>query len=323
MRHKRDGERLTGVRTGRRFVWMMSAATAGPWLVVPVLASFDFYGGRLSLSAATVALATPHVATTLAFYLDPEMRGVLAEDRPKAVLLPLATIPLVWIGFVLLSGTWEQIALVGFAGWQLHHFGRQNLGVFAFVCMARGLRPDDHERRVFQIAGWAGVVGVMHTIGVPAVDTWALRLVALILLALAALEARAAPNDDPVRSAALIGGVLFFAPLLVFINPVAAAAGYGAAHGAQYLLMMAHLQNGREARAAKRMALITLGLFVGGGMLLVAMSNSGGWLASGVLAAAAAHFVADARLWKVRRPSQREYMARRFSFISQGATVGR
>lgn len=301
--------------TGRRFVVAAGLASLLPWIIGPVVAHFDFYGGRLTLSMLTVALGTPHVATTLVFYLDREMRPILAEDRMRSVWLPLASIPVVWLAFGALDSGPREVVLIGYVAWQLHHVGRQNLGMFSFVCMARGLRgPSDRERLVFRYAGWAGIAGFLPTIGVDVLSTGALRVLAGVLVAAAAVEAVKAQPTDPVRAGALGMGVLFFVPLVVFTNPVAATVGFSAAHGAQYLLMMGYLRNGRGTGAAAVTALVVLGLWVAGGWALEAMQN--GPVPGLALALAGAHFAADARLWKAKRPSQRAYMARRFPFLA-------
>lgn len=292
--------------SGRRFVQQSAVATMLPWLLVPVLARVGFTGSGVGLSVFAVALATPHVATTAWFYLAPSCRSVLDVDRVRSVLVPAVAVPLVVAVLVTAPARVESWLLVGLAGWQLHHFGRQNLGMFAFLCRASGMPgPTDQEREVFRWCGWAGVFGVLP-FAAGGLD--AARFIAAgFLIAAALIVVRVSPTD-PVRFGGLVCAVGFFLPLLVFDDIVSATIGYGAAHGAQYLLMMGHLPTRRGMAGL-------VALYVLGGWVLVHLHDAGGILAYLLIGVTVAHFLADARLWKMRTPQQRTFYKQRFRFL--------
>lgn len=138
--------------------------------------------------------------------------------------------------------------------------------------------------------------------------------VALVLVGLgvAAFLGRA----DRRRALALAVPVLFYAPLSVFGPGLAfGAAAYGAAHGAQYYLMV-----GTVVRADRRIAgLTTVAVLVGGTALVVAATRFGyghhAWVLGAAKGVVASHFVADAGLWRLRDPELRTFMAQRFGFL--------
>jgi hypothetical protein len=304
--------------------------TAAPMLL-GVLAAV----GGLPVEGAVVGtglgvwLSTPHVATTLAFYADPAMRPVLAAERRNLIVVPFVLVAAGAAAAMVAPTRVLALGLAGMAMWQIHHFTRQNFGLFAFACRSLGRPgPSDADRRLVYRTSTAGMLGLYSLLrpfgfGLPFSRVAFFAGFAALAWSCGELVRHVSRGRlEPWRIAALTTAVVFYAPLYLFhAHPTAAVIGYGAAHGAQYYLMMFHVTGGRPRRQQARLAVLlplfaaTVGyaLLRGGG---VGTDSPWRFMIGVAQGAAAAHFVIDATVWKLRQPAQRAYMTDRFAFLA-------
>lgn len=287
----------------------IALATLVPFVV---FIGFHTYGSTpgpaLWLAAAT---SVPHVLATFGLYLDRGFRVVIAGDLRRYVVIPLLAIPATAAAFGLAPRALVGVLAVTFGIWQIHHFTKQNLGMFSFWCRARGLPGmSPVERKLLLSTTGIGALGLLRVVSFgPAADS-VLQGGGLVLAAVAIVFALRAPGV--ARSLALLVAVAFYLPLHLFeVDLLGAAVAYGAAHGAQYYLMAGH-----AVRTDKRTLAATVAIVVFGGMAILALTRSPQpWvygLAKGVVAA---HFLADASLWRLRDAGVRSLMKERFAFL--------
>lgn len=305
--------------TGRRFVAAVAVATVVPWLVVPLCQQFP--SARWVVVALALVTGAAHTVPTLGFYIDPE----LAEHRRRHPFRyrvgPLACIVGEVVVGVLLGGLVLTLGVVAYSGWRLHHFAKQNLGVFSFVCRARRVPGASAlERRLIVASGpvaMLGFVGMLdHFEGIDVPMASAMRTVGGVAMVGLIVAALVVGSGDRVRFGALLSAVGFFAPLFFTSDPVVAVSGYTAAHGAQYLFMSSHLAAGRRSSlgwfAAGGLAVVAGGWFLTYGLDHIAPTSWAYALGAGF---AMAHFVVDAGCWRPSDPDHRAWMQRRFAFL--------
>lgn len=283
------------------------AVTTVPWLLAVGLSQGTPPGERHLIVVLNVWLGVPHVATTIALYADRELRPMMREPRYWSVPLALVT------GCAALAATGRagmDLLLIVNSLWALHHFAKQNLGMVAFTQRARREPgPSPLDRRVIVATGIAAMFGfqavMLPQLGYHTTDTEPLRLVGAAILAVCGVMAWRSAARGPMLVA-----VLFFTPLFLGISLFSAVVAYGAAHGAQYLLM-----TGTIAKRGARTAVVFVVSLVAGGWLLRYGSSDQGWLYGAVIGATLAHFVIDAGVWKMTTPEKRDYMRTRFTFL--------
>lgn len=276
-------------QAGLSFQTKLLAVTVAPWVLLTMahLAGADL---RVGAFAALTFVATAHVGTTAAFYFDGKAHPVLNGQPVRFFLMPAM---LVVGGVVLATQAPSEVlglAIAGLLLWQIHHFTRQNLGVFSFLCKSRSeAGPSPIERRIIDLTGYAGMCGMVgkvtdksslmeRAIG-PASELFMLAGVGL-LGAGAVLLWLHREGMSPVRVFAMGSAVAFYLPLFLYPGQFAVSALiYGAAHSAQYYLMMLELRGGRDARASRNLvgtvlvAAVTLGAFY-------AWAGTGAWRSS-------------------------------------------
>jgi hypothetical protein len=188
------------------------------------------------------------------------------------------------------------------------------------------------ERSAVTTAGWAGVIG-MITVTTPYLDTplrhlgWQIhalgRLVLLGALVLGAVSLPAVVRTrNPFRILFLVLSVLFYLPVFLFQNPIAAVGSYAFAHGLQYLVMMAFVScGGREGMSRWTMPVVVTAVALLGGWLLASMQVAHHWgswakfVFGAYLGLVMTHFVIDAGIWRLSDPKNRDYMSKRFAFL--------
>lgn len=316
-----DAPRVEGASKIRvtRFDWAIVAVTAGPFLFF--LTEHVLGVGLTAVAAVAFMLGTPHVLATFGLFLDRDIRALSLADRTRYMLVPALAIPLTVIAFLFVDGKAATVVLTGFLLWQTHHFTKQNLGMFAFWTRARrlpGMTP--RERSLILGTTLIGGLGILRATGlVPDLDQ-PLRVVGLLVLTSGVIWVAA--HWQGQRSLALLTAIAFYSPLLIFdVNLLGAAFAYQAAHGAQYYLMVGTVVHAGRPSSPSLLSVTTVvaALVVGAVLITAATSNwaftDHRWLFGVGKGIVAAHFVADARLWRLRDPAVRGIMKARFSFL--------
>ncbi|WP_127356567.1 hypothetical protein [Actinacidiphila soli] len=315
----------------------------GIWLCGTVVLTLGCYLASIALAPAGSAQPVPalggllflgtsvHVAATAWFWSVPEVRGHMLARRGRYVLAPVALV----VGTALLAAAASPRAFVWvlpvFLAWQFFHFQKQNLGLAALSATAYGDgRLDRAERAAVTAAGVAGIVALLSR---PELLQLTVDLRLRFLFPPAAIAYSAAVGAGCVLLlrrrrpggafvAVYVMSLLFFLPVFVFASPYAAVAGLTAAHGYQYLLIMALVAGGGRPGLAR---LVSLALLLNIGLLLGTLLNlashlhgssaAGRALYGAYLGAVMAHFVIDAGLWRLRDEFPRRFLTRRLPYL--------
>lgn len=311
------------VVTSRRAVVPGGATSFERWLLgatlVPLalFSGFHATGGTPTwLVGLSLLLGAPHVMATLGLYADPGMRPVIQADRGLLVWAPLALIGLSGLVFLAVSGPAALLVLTGFLLWQTQHYTKQNVGVFGLWARARGDGSiTEPERRLIVATTAIGTLGILRAMELAPWWDRALQLGGVALLAGSGLVACSLARGP--RRLALLVAVGFYAPLVVFSTDLLGAAfAYQAAHGAQYYVVVARTIRGQAQ--AQRVAVVSV---LVGGVVAVVVLSSATFATAPLLfglgkGLAAAHFVADARLWRLRDPQIRSLLTERMPFLA-------
>jgi hypothetical protein len=331
------------------------------WLIATVTLTVGAFAMAVTLAPAANAQPTRalewllfvgssvHVAATGWFYTVPVVRNHMRTHRGRYVAAPAALIVATAVAALLIPPGWFTWLLLGFFGWQFHHFQKQNLGMAALAGIAYGagsVRPA--ERRALTAAGLAGTAGLLvHPELLQITVDPRLRFLfpvagvafaAAVITGLVLVRHRRSPAFLAVYACSL----LFFTPVFVFASPYAAVAGLTIAHGCQYLLIIGLVADTRSVTAtplpagARRAVslLVLLNLSLLGGLALNAASHlhSGGRferaLYGAYLGAVMAHFVIDAGLWRLRDEFPRSFLRESLPYLlvrpsAATATAGR
>jgi hypothetical protein len=282
-----------------------------------------------------------HVASTGWFFTSPSVRRHAVDDETRAlIVVPLCLVlGCVACALLLPSKRLSWLLLLFFA-WQFHHFQKQNVGLVALSALSAGasaLRLS--ERRSVVLAGLFGIMGLLADPGLLQLHPypslmWA-RAVALagyllVVVAGACTVLRRRRGQPVGVSAMYVTALLFPLPIFVFTSPYAAVGGMTVAHGLQYLMLMGLVAKGSESTKSVRPVesgraglAIMCGIALVGGVALSATSHlhlSSSPVLRGVfglyLGLVCAHFLVDARLWRLSRPFSRAFLGSRIPFLN-------
>jgi hypothetical protein len=282
---------------------------------------------------------------TLVLYVDKDFLPLVRASKTRYIYLPIALIIGSGVVFTVGGALLQALATLVLLAWQAYHYGRQNIGVYAFASMAQGWRPRAAERRALALTTICGVCGTFKVLGLQVAPGYLHGVFDLLFRAGYAafigvvlfsvylyLKNR---QDFPLSKAAYFFTlVLFFLPLFVSSGVDGAFYSYAMAHGIQYIMLVAILSVSLGARAGRRgvskgmIALATFMVLFGlvgaraadlkaiewvGSNLIVAWAID---FAAGIgLGTTIAHFVIDAGAWRLSQPSARTYMTKRFGFL--------
>lgn len=306
-----------------RFDHKIVLVSALPWAVLFVAQAL----GReraVFLDLPLIYLGAPHVLATAALFVDPGLRSHVRAHRTFYIAAPIVTITACVAVFTFSPRTVAGVAILGLTLWQIHHFTKQNLGMFAFWTKARGMSSASAaERKVIQWTSAIGMAGIVRIAGrtgwIPhndLVDALARGVGAAALVTLTVGAIAVTWRQGHVRTIGLLATVAFFAPVVVFdVGLVTASLTYQAAHGAQYYLMVGTAT--RPTRTSGMTAIILL-LVAGPLFLPLGMIDPYGaqaWMFGIFKGIVAWHFVVDSRLWRLRDAEIRGFMKSRFNFL--------
>jgi hypothetical protein len=326
---------------GPRDAWSLARWAAGPqgWAAGTVTLTLGAFAAAIVL--APPASAPPglglawllfvgssvHVAATGWLYTLPDVREYARQYPVRLVLLPVALILGTAALAAVVSPATLAWCLLPYYAWQFFHFQKQNLGMAALAASSRRIAsPRPAERRAMMAAGYAGIAGLVAHPGllqlrVSAGLGWLYPVTATVfagavVAGVAALARRPAADVRFGFCVVYLLSLGFFGPVFVYRSPYAAVGGMTIAHGLQYLLLVGLVAaDGRQpaGRATRLAAACTIAL--AGGIGLSAAAHLHGAAAAGRLAfgaylgAVMAHFVVDARLWRLRDPFPRAFLA--------------
>jgi hypothetical protein len=284
--------------------------------------------GALTLITVTGPM---HVAATSFFYVDRDFWPVLRESPGRSfwsvALVPLGVLGLGIAGTAII-GAWAYLLIFFYHNvWLFYHYQRQNFGLISLVSRNVGYgRLPPRVNTTLNLAALGGIITLCATPGFfpPGTEGLVTPQAYLLIRALGigvyvlslVLMMWVFWRESRLRESvwligALVLGMAFFLPAVVFRSITHAFLPNAIAHGAQYIFMMSVL-SGRSRRGwLAFLTMCVLGVTIGS--VLNTMST---WplilVVSGVTQV---HFLIDAKVWRLSERKQRAIMNDRFDFL--------
>jgi len=340
-----------GAREETRKRWFILALLVSTWvplaLFIALGQSTSIGVGLGSIRSLFLFLSTAHVPATLFFYSDPEFAAIVRSKPARYIYFPI----LLMVGTGLLlafAGTTTQaFVLLIFWGWQAFHYGRQNVGVYAFVSIAEKRRAASKlEKLAIDLGTICGVLGTFKILGWNVSPGYLHALLELLyqvgkygLIAVAAFGLlvyfRTFKETTLLKTIFFFTLVFFFLPIWLSENINVTFLSYAIAHGLQYITFMSVVSlNSRPGDRAREFPYRSVGKFLVFLLLVgfifyravdlraltvisssTVLTRSVDFLIGAILGATMAHFVIDAGAWRLSKVPQRAYMSKRFGFL--------
>lgn len=316
------------------FLISVSLASLLPFAIVPLSAHVIPEGSSALYVYSAIGFigANFHVAMTGWFYTDPEMRALFRSHRVRYSIIPCFLVLGSAAAFYFLGRTSGPYLVAMFACWQLWHYQKQNVGLLSFIAAGTdGVPLSKWERHTLGLSALVGILGffsiaevgpkslsaeflLLHQIG--AALCWLLPVVFCV-----AVANTPALRTNRLRLVFFLFGALFFTPTFVFSDSLSAIAGYGLAHGLQYIIFMGFVSVGTRRALLSMVKLLAIATC--GGLVLERWSGAPNWpefsygyaVYGAFVGVVMAHFVLDAGIWRLREPFQRGYMRKKFYFV--------
>lgn len=337
-----------GVLFKRYFLVALLISTWLPIAFFILLApSGEGSGGLAGVKYVLLFLGTAHVPVTFFFYTDKEFSEIIRSHRLRYVYVPILLTVATGLAFALAGYTFQAFILLAYWAWQAFHYGRQNVGIYAFASIAQtGTAPHRAEKLAIEFGTILGILGTFKILGMAIAPDYLHgtfnRLYNVGYLAFAAVfifslvvYLKFYRDTTAFKTLFFFTSVFFFYPVFISTEVNVAFLSYAIAHGLQYIIFMtvisANTRHADEPRKAVRRnvwKLLLLLLVAGlafwrvGDLRQVELIKSS-WFYTGVadflfgavLGATMSHFVIDAGAWKLSMARQRAYISKRFDFI--------
>jgi MFS family permease len=308
----------------------------------------DGLGGLAGVKYVLLFLGTAHVPTTFFFYTDREFSEIIRGHKVRYVYAPILLTVATGLAFALAGHTFQAFILLAYWAWQAFHYGRQNVGIYAFAAIAQtGTAPHRAEKLAIEFGTILGILGTFKILGMAVAPGYLhgtfnqlynagyVAFAAVFVFGLV-VYLKFYRDTTAFKTLFFFTSVFFFFPVFISTEMNVAFLSYAIAHGLQYIIFMtvisANAKRGADApRAAVRRGVwkLLLLLLVAGfafwrvGDLKQVELIKGSWFYTGVadflfgavLGATMSHFVIDAGAWKLSMARQRAYISKRFDFI--------
>ncbi len=315
--------------------WTIVLVTASALVGAAVLAPTSTGSPDRLLAWLLFVGSSVHVASTGWFCTSGDVRRHAAvDDRRRLIVLPPCLMICCGVAGLLMPSASLSWLLLPFFAWQFHHFQKQNLGLIVLSATSAGVGgPHRFERRIVILAGACGIAGLVADPALLQLRIYqtldfgialALGAYVIVLVAGLFLLLRRPPRQRPPSYCAIyVTALLFPLPIFIFRSPYAAVGGMTIGHGLQYLILMALVARGNgSARLGRREIGSLCGIALAGGVALSVASHlhlSDAALLRGVfglyLGLVCAHFMVDARLWRLSEPFPRTFLGSRIPFL--------
>lgn len=292
-------------------------------------------------------LSTAHVPATLFFYTDKEFSSIVRSKPARYIYFPIILTVAVGMLVAFSNTTTQAFVFLTFWGWQAFHYGRQNVGVYAFVSIAEKRKPAHRLEKLAIDAGTiCGILGTFKILGFNVSPPYLHGVLELLyqigkfgLLVVAAFSlfvyVRNFKEATLLKTVFFFTLVFFFVPIWLSDNINVTFLSYAIAHGLQYITFMSVVSvNSRPEGGATAFPYRSVGKFLfflllvgfifyrAADLQTVAMiknstmlTRSVDFLVGAILGATMAHFVIDAGAWRLSKVAQRTYMSKRFGFL--------
>jgi hypothetical protein len=330
--------------------WFLMALLLATWLPIAffiLLAPPGAEGGGLGgIKTVFLFLGTAHVPATLLFYTDKEFASIRTGHPWRYIYVPLFLIVATGLLFASTPLAVQAFVLLLFWAWQAFHYGRQNVGMYAFASVAEtGKSPRKLEKFAIEAGTFVAILGTFKIMGLEVAPPYLHQsfdylyrfgFVAFLAVAVFSLVVYVKYFNDTslLKTVFFFTAVFFFLPLFLSIEQNIGFLSYAMAHGLQYIVFMSVVSvtaPASQERSVPYKSIATLLIFVliiGFGFWRVndvremnfvknvwAYARVGDFLFGAVLGATMSHFVIDANAWRISLKRQRAYVARRFYFI--------
>jgi hypothetical protein len=341
-------ERSSGNLLLRR--WFLVSLLLGTWVPIAffilIAPSVGPSGGLASLKAVFLFLGTAHVPATLFFYADKDFAAIRKNHRVRYIVVPLVLIVATGIVFAFTSFTIQAFALLIYWAWQAFHYGRQNIGIYAFASIAEtGRAPKKAEKFAIDCGTVLGILGTFKVLGAAVAPAYLrasfdylyqIGFVSFFVLGIfsIAIYFKYFQDTSLFKTLFFFTSVFFFAPVFVSTDNNIGFLSYAIAHGLQYIIFMSVISfsagNDKVQPALyKNVAVFLVFLLLLGfafwrvndlrGFEFVkstwAYARIADFLFGAVLGATMSHFVIDASAWRLSMAKQRSYITKRFNFV--------
>jgi hypothetical protein len=332
----------------RYFLLCLLFATWLPIAFFLLLAPPDTATGSLAnIKTIFLFLGTAHVPATIFFYTDREFSGIIKNHKLRYVYIPICLILITGLLFATLSFIGQAFLLLAYWAWQAFHYGRQNIGVYAFASIAQtGTAPHRAEKLAIDLGTTLGILGTFKIMGMAISPAYlhgtfdrlyqigSIAFAAVLIISLA-VYLKYYRETTVFKTLFFFTSVFFFYPVFISTDVNIAFLSYAMAHGLQYMIFMGVVSTNAKPQGEPRsvpyrniltMAILVLILGfvfwrVGDLRQIELIKNSrlysfaADFLFGAVLGATMSHFVVDASAWKLSLAPQRAYISRRFDFL--------
>jgi len=342
------GERVGGSLLLRR--WFLIGLLLATWLPIAffllLAPAAGASGGLSSIRSVFLFLGTAHVPATLYFYFDKDFSSIRRNHPVRYFYVPLLLIAATGTVFAFTSVTVQAFVLLLYWSWQAFHYGRQNLGMYAFASIAEtGRAPRKAEKIAIELATVLAIVGTFKVLGSAVAPAYLHRsfdylyqfgfvaFLAVIVFA-AGLYVKYFQDTSIFKTAFFFTAVLFFLPVFISTDNNIGFLSYAIAHGLQYIIFMGVISATGTDQTIRASLYKNLTLFLAF-LLLVgfafwrvndlremefvkstwAYARFADFLFGAVLGATMSHFVIDASAWRLSLAKQRSYITKRFYFV--------
>lgn len=332
--------------------WFLLSLLVSTWLpmafFILLARSADATGGGLAgIKLVFLFLGTAHVPATLFFYTDKEFKPIIQQHRRRYIYVPVMLTILTGLVFAFTNITTQAFVLLAYWGWQAFHYGRQNIGIYAFASIAETSKsPTKEERLAIDAGTLLAILGTFKILGTAVAPVYLHRifdylyqfgLVAFagVLIFSVVVYAKTFQHTTVFKTLFFFTSVLFFLPVFVSTNENIAFLSYAIAHGLQYIVFMTVISSTTRSEEQtptfpyKSFATFLIFLLVVGfafwripflrGFEFVQSAwpyaRAADFLFGAVLGATMSHFVVDADAWRLRLQRQRAYITKRFYFV--------
>lgn len=341
-----EGQRLAKSQLRKR--WFLVSLLLATWLpIVFFVFLVPSRGGVSSLASIKTVflfLGTAHVPATLFFYFDRKFSRIIKDHPVRYIYVPIGLIVTTGLLFAFTNTLTQAFVLLLYWSWQAFHYGRQNIGIYAFASIAEtGTAPRKQEKLAIELGTILAILGTFKILGTAVTPDYLhgafnlfyqIGLVAFFAVPIFSLFVyiKFFRNTTFLKSCLFFTSVFFFLPVFISTDNNIGFLSYAIAHGLQYIIFMTVISASGEpdgSNSYKGLAqLAVLLLIVGFAFWRVAdlkemeivkstwaYARVADFAFGAVLGATMAHFVVDADAWRLSLARQREYITKRFSFV--------
>ncbi len=335
---------LMALSSKRAFCYALLAVTLAPMAFFILLGARADIGGVAATKWLLMLLGSAHVPATLVFYADPAFRRIVAANPWRYARVPILLTVGSGLVFAASSALAQGLFQCGFWLWLIWHYGRQNVGVNAFIAIGdSGKAPNSVERWLITAGVVAGMFGILQILAVDVLpgdfnpfvrDLHRVGVYLYVVVTVAALLHLVANRQrfTVLGAASFLTCVFFFVPMYLTRGIDGLFLSYAIAHGCQYILFMgvttAGLPATGDSARLKTVAVASMLLFA----CLIGWTTSSvmdwrqaeganpptpalDFLVGAVLGFTMSHFIVDAGAWRLSQKPQREFLGRKFAFL--------